>query len=102
MRKPRSDKYKIKATYIENNVERTFYCKENKIKNITNEMGMSRPLSNGERLLETDSQIDFKINHSVVIGGERVLIQDFNANLLDTDLNARRGVPRYVTTLLVR
>jgi hypothetical protein len=102
MRKPRSDRYKIKAKYIENNRERTFYCKENKMKNITNELGQSRPLSNGERILETDSEIDFKINHVVFIGGDRVLIQDSNETLLDTDLNARRGKPRYITTLLVR
>ena len=102
MRKPRSDRYKVKAKYIENNRERTFYCKETKLRNITNEMGQSRPLSNGERLLETDSQIEFKINHVIVIGNERLLVQDINSNLLDTDLNARRGKPRYVTSILVR
>lgn len=101
-RKPRNPRYKLKATYIENDREQVFYCKENKIRNITNEMGASMPLSNGERMLETDSTLDFKINQSVKIGNDIVLIQDFNANVDDKDLNSMRGNPSYITTILVR
>lgn len=102
MRKPRNQRYKLKAYYIQNDTEKVFWCKENKMKNLTNEMGASMPLSNGERLLETDSQLDFKINQSVKIGNDKVLIQDVNANIDSSDLNSMRGVPKYITTLLVR
>ena len=102
IRKPRNNKYRLKAYYIENDIERVFWCKENKINNITNEMGASMPLSNGERLLETDSQLDFEINQSVRIGNDTVLIQDYNGMIDDKDLNSMRGVPKYITRLLVR
>ena len=102
IRKPRNPRYKLKAYYIENDKQHTFYCKENKLKNMTNEMGASMPLSNGERMLETDSKLDFKINQAVVIGGDTVLIQDFNANVDESDLNSMRGNPSYITTILVR
>ena len=102
IRKPRNKRYTIKAYYIENETQTVFYCKENKMRNITNEMGASMPLSNGERLLETDSTLDFEINQSISIGNDIVLIQDFNANIDDKDLNSMRGKPSYITTLLVR
>ena len=102
MRKPRNNRYRLKAYYIQNDTEKVFYCKENKIKNITNEMGASMPLSNGERMLETDSKLDFKINQAVRIGTDKVLIQQVNSNIDSKDLNSMRGAPKYITTLLVR
>jgi len=102
IRKPRNQRYTIKATYIQNDKEYIFYCKENKIKNLTNEMGASMPMSNGERMLETDSNLDFKINQSVKIGNDIPLIQQINANVDSKDLNSMRGKPYYITTLLVR
>lgn len=102
MRKPRSKRYLIKAYYIQDDKESVFYCKENKIKNITNEMGAPIPMSNGERMLETDSSLDFKINQSVRIGDDIPLIQQVNANVDSSNLNSMRGNPKYITTLLVR
>jgi hypothetical protein len=102
MRKPRNAQYKIKAYYVENNTTKVFYCKERKVKNLTNELGQSMPLSNGERVLETDSKLDFQMNQQIRIGEEILRVQDFQGTLIDTDLNARRGVPRYITTLVVR
>jgi len=102
MRKPRNPCYMIKAYYIENEQQFTFWCKENKIRNITNEMGASMPLSNGQRLLETDSNLDFKINQKVKIGNDIVRIQNFNGNVDTNDLNAMRGKPDYIITLLVQ
>lgn len=103
MRKPRSKRYLIKAYYIQNDIEKVFYCKETKIKNITNEMGASMPMSNGERMLETDSNLDFKMNQSVRIGNETLLIQNEPGSIVDDkDLNLMRGKPDYITTLLVR
>ena len=102
MRKPRNPRYRLKAYYIENDHKHVFWCKENKIKNLTNEMGASMPLSNGERILETDTILDFKINQSVEIGNETVLIQDFNSNIDSSDLNSMRGKPKNIITILVR
>ena len=103
MRKPRDNAYRLKAYYIQNDTERVFWCKENKIKNITNEMGASMPLSNGERMLETDSPLNFKINKKVRIGNETLLIQNEpNSIVDDNDLNVMRGFPDYIKTLLVR
>jgi len=102
IRKPRNQRYTIKATYIENEVEHVFWCKENKLRNITNEMGASLPLSNGERMLETDSKLEFKIHQGVKILNEKLLINNINSNVDPNDLNALRGRPSYVTTLLVK
>ena len=102
MRKPRNPNYKVKAYYIYNGVDKVFWCKENKIRNITNEMGASLPMSNGERMLETDSNLVFKMNQSVRIGGETLLIQDTNGNIDDKYLNSLRGNPDYIQTILVK
>jgi len=102
MRSVRNSQYRLKAHYIENENENVFWCKENVIKNITNEMGQSLPMSNGERMLETDSKLDFKMNKQVKIGNEIVLVQQVNSIVDTKDLNSMRGVPKYITTLLVR
>lgn len=102
MRKPRNSRYRLKATYIENDQEYTFWCKENKLKNITNEMGASLPLSNGERMLETDSELDFKVGQRVVIMNEDLYINNTSHNIDDKDLNSMRGKPKYITSLLVK
>lgn len=102
IRKPRSNRYKIKAYYIENEIEQVFWCKENKLRNITNEMGASLPLSNGERILETDSGIVFKMNQNVRIGNELLLVQNSNGMVDQNDLNSMRGKPDYIQTILVR
>ena len=65
-------------------------------------MGASMPLSNGERILETDTILDFKLNQAVEIGNETVLIQDFNSNIDSSDLNSMRGKPKNIITILVR
>lgn len=101
-RKPRNSKYKVKAYYICNNIEQVFWCKENKIRNITNEMGASLPMSNGERMLETDTNIEFKMNQNIRIGGETLLIQDTNGNIDDSVLNSLRGNSDYIQTILVK
>jgi len=102
MRKPRNMKYKLKAYYIENEHEYVFWCKDTKIHNITNAMGQSLAMSDGERMLETDSPLEFKINKKVKIGNEVLLIQDLNSIVDDVDLNVMRGKPDYIRTLLVR
>lgn len=102
IRKPRNQRYKIKAFYIENGVEHTFYCKENKIKNITNEMGASMPIANGERLLETDSPLDFKIEQLVRVGSETLSVANVSQTVDDKDNNAMRGNPSYITTILIK
>ena len=102
MRKPRNAKYTIRAYYILNNVETLFYCKEVKLRNITNEMGAPLQLSNGERMLETDSSLEFKINAQVKIGNETLRIQQANHELDNNYLNAMRGKPRYITRMTVR
>ena len=102
IRKPRNPKYTIRAYYIENDKQTLFYCKENKRRNITDELGTSMPLSNGERVLETDSPIVFKMNQNVKIGNETLFVQDSNGNVDDKYLNSMRGNPRYIQTVLVR
>ena len=102
MRKPRNQKYRIKAYYIENDIQHTFWCKENKMQNMTNEMGASLPLSNGERVLETDSQIDFKIGQRVSFGGQSLIIFNTNPVVDNSDLNSMRGNARYVTTVMIK
>ena len=103
MRKPRNRQYMIKAYYIENDIEKAFYCKETKIRNITNAMGQSMPMSDGERMLETDSDLSFKMNKKIRIGTETLLIQNEPGSIVDPKhLNAMRGNPKYITQLLVR
>jgi len=102
MRKPRNKRYMIKAYYIENDTQQVFWCKENKIRNITNEMGASMPMANGERLFETDSDITFQMNKHVKIGDEDLLIDSVNAVLDNNDLNAMRGKPAYIQTILIK
>mgnify|MGYP000744847288 CR=1 FL=1 len=101
-RKPRNPKYTIKAYYINDDRQTAFWCKENKIRNITNEMGASMPMSNGERILETDSDIQFKPNKKVKIGGEILLVQSSNGIVDDKDLNSMRGNPDYIQTVLIK
>lgn len=102
MRKPRNPRYKLKAYYIENDHESTFYCKENRISNISNEMGQSMPMSDGEKVLETDSMLDFKIEQEVRIGNSTLGIYNINQTVDTKDLNSMRGNPKYITTLLVK
>lgn len=102
MRTPRNKRYTIKATYIYNDTEYTFWCKENKIKNITNEMGASMPMANGERVLETDSKLNFEQEQEVRIGNETLGIYNINQIVDSSDLNSMRGNPKYITTLLVK
>lgn len=101
-RKPRNPNYMIKAYYIEDDTQHAFWCKENKIRNITNEMGASMPMSNGERIIETDSPLEFNINSNVKIGDEMLLIQNVNAIVDMNDLNAMRGKPDYIKTILIK
>jgi hypothetical protein len=102
MRKPRNTQYRLKAYYIENGIEKLFWCKENKIRNITNEMGASLPMANGERMLETDTNIEFKINQNVRIGNETLLVQSSNGNIDLDDLNSMRNKPDYIQFVLVK
>jgi len=102
MRKPRNPKYTLKAYYIHNDIITVFWCKENKIRNITNEMGASMPMSNGERVFETDSPITFEMNQTVKIGNEELYVQSSNGNIDPSDLNSMRGNPKYIQTILVR
>jgi hypothetical protein len=102
MRKPRNPKYTVKAYYIENDITTVFYCKEKKMRNLTNEMGASMALSNGERLLETDSMIEFKMNETVKIANETLLVQESNGEIDPSDLNSMRGNPKYIQFVLVR
>lgn len=102
IRKPRNPKYMIKAYYIENDIQHAFWCREKKIRNITNEMGASMPMSNGERMIETDSPLEFIINAWVKIGDEQLNIQNVNATVDDNDLNAMRGKPDYIKEILIK
>jgi len=102
IRKPRNPRYKLKAYYIENDTQHVFYCKENKISNITNEMGAPMPMSNGEKVIETDSNLDFKIEQEVSIGGNILSIYNINQTIDTKDLNSMRGKPSYITTLLIK
>lgn len=101
MRKPRNPKYTIRAYYTENSVTRPFWCSESVMKNITNELGASMPLANGERLLETDSRIDFMQNAQVTIGGETLRVKQTNSVVDRKDKNSMRGKPSYITTVLI-
>ena len=102
MRKPRNPRYKLKAYYVENEQEHMFYCKENKISNISNEMGASMPMSDGEKVLETDSMLDFKIEQEVRVGNSKLGIYKINQTVDAKNLNSMRGNPTYITTLLVK
>ena len=102
MRKIRKKEYHIKAYYIENNVEYVFYCKEKKIRNITDEMGMSLLLANGQSMIETNSRLDFKQNQKVRIFGETLSIDNIDQVLDNSDKNSRRGNPSYITTMIIK
>lgn len=102
MRKPRDPRFKIKAYYIENDREFVFYCREKKIRNITDEMGASFQLANGESMIETNSRLDFKQNQKVRIGNETLTIDNFDSVVDDKDNNSLRGNPSYITTILIK
>lgn len=102
MRKPRDTRYKIKAKYEYLGTFTTFYIREKALKNLTNEMGQSMPFANGNKIFETDSDIDFKLEHNVWVDGVSYAIEQVNLTMKDNDLNAMRGKPRYIKELLVR
>jgi hypothetical protein len=102
MRKPRNSKYKIKAYYNYLDKQYVFYCKERVFKNISNEMGTSSPFANGNKVIETDSDIDFKIEHEIYINDVGYSIEQVNLTMVDNDLNAMRGKPRYIKELIIR
>lgn len=102
MRKPRDIRYKIKAKYEYLGTFTTFYCKVRGINNITNEMGESMPFADGYKIIETDSDIDFKQEHNIWINGVGYAIEDDDYIESDKDLNSMRGKPRYIKKMLVR
>jgi hypothetical protein len=102
IRKIRSQSYRLKATYIENDKSYTFYCKENRLQNLTNELGMSIPLANGNRTLETRSKLEFKLEHMIVIGGVESAIESVTSSIDTKDLNSLRGAPTYIKTITIR
>lgn len=102
MRKPRNQRYKLKAYYIENDNQSTFYCKRKRLTNITNDMGQSIPMANGESILETDSDLVFKAEQTVKIGNEELSVQKSDGDVDSKNLNSMRGKPSYIQFVLVK
>lgn len=101
-RKPRKKEYTIKAYYYDKEERHVFWCKEKKIRNISNEFGASLPLANGESMIETNARLDFKQNKKVEIAGEILKINMVDSIVDPSDRNSRRGSQSYITTMVIK
>lgn len=104
MSRQHDPKYKTPAYYIENGKEKFLRCLIDKKRIISDPLGASFKLDDGELLVETDADIDFKIEQEFKVQGEQTLTI---SNVLsripkNKDLNAYRGKPDYVTRFIIK
>ena len=89
----------VKAYLKRGNNEWAFWCKDSFSKNISIEIG--QPFADGQRVLVTESPLGFKINDTVVVLGETLLVDDIQQTM-KANKNAMRNAPSYVKTLVVK
>ena len=94
-----NDTQKIKGYLLNAQGRVAFWYTEEETRNISENFG--QPVADGERLLITQSPLDFQINQRVLVGGEELRIQDIRKKLLP-NLNSLRGAAAYEKTLVVR
>ncbi len=89
----------VKAYLKRANNEWAFWCKDAFSKNISLEIG--QPFHDGQRVLVTESPLEFKINDTVKVRSETLLIEDIQQTM-KANRNAMRNAPSYVKTLVVK
>lgn len=103
MRRQSNPKYKIPAIYIKDNKETFFRCYIDRKQVITDAMGNSFKIADGELLIETDADIHFELNYDVKIMNDDVLtINNVLSRIPNSnDNNALRGAPTYITRFII-
>ena len=104
MRKPRDPRYKQPATYIDEFEHEHFirvYTDERQ--SLTTPMGVSLMLDDGDVYVETDEDIVFKKECFIKVGSSQQLSikQIISRTPKKGDMNAIRGVPTYVTKMII-
>ena len=89
----------VKAYLKRGNNEWAFWCRDTISKSISIDIG--QPFADGQRTLVTESPLEFRINDTVKIGKEELLIDDVQ-QMMKANRNAMRNAPSYVKTLLVK
>jgi uncharacterized Zn finger protein len=90
---------RVKAYLVRGIRENAFWCNDSYQKTISTDFG--QPRTDGERVLITESNLDFRINDQVKINGELLLIESINFTL-KTNRNSLRGAPSYIKRLGVK
>ena len=93
------DNQKVKAYLVRGIRENAFWCNDSFQRNISVEFG--QPKADGDRVLITESNLDFRINDQVKINGQLLLIESINYTLKENK-NSLRGAPSYFKQLGVK
>ncbi len=98
IRRPRGE-YSVRAYLLSEDGRRVFWCKLRKRRSINTEVGTM--MESGQMTLETEADIEFKINQRVQIGDEVYTVEEEPDTFVrDKDMTAYRK-PRFVTKLVV-
>lgn len=89
----------VKAYLKRGNNEWAFWCRDSFTKNISIEIG--QPYADGQRVLITESPLEFRINDTVKVLNDTLLIDDIQQQM-KRNRNAMRNAPSYVKTLVVK
>jgi hypothetical protein len=89
----------VKAYLKRGNNETAFWCRDTVSKNIGLEIG--QPFHDGQRVLITESPLEFRLNDTVKVLGDELLIEDVQ-QVMKANRNAMRNAPSYVKTLVVK
>jgi len=93
------DNQRIKGYLVRGNKKVAFWYRENFTKDISENFG--QPVADGQRLLVTESTLDFRINDALEIAGQRLLVDNVQLELKG-NMNSLRGAPSYIKTIVVR
>ena len=103
IRRQHNPKYKVPAHYIENDKQTFFRCMIDRRRIISDPMGTSFQLDDGELLIETDADIDFKLNHKVKVNGDLLTVDNVVSRIpKNNDLNAYRGSAVNITRFIIK
>ena len=90
---------RIKGYLIRGDSKFAFWYTESFTRDMSENFG--QPVADGQRLLKTNSTLDFRTNDQVDVGGELLAVESVNLELGE-NLNSLRGGASYEKTLVVR
>lgn len=93
------DNQRVKAYLVRGIRENAFWCNDSYRNTISLEFG--QPRNDGDRVLVTESGLDFRINDQVKINGQLLLIENVQYTLKSNN-NSLRGAPSYIKRLEVK